>query len=109
MAEKGSRVIFVYTVCADESEAERIVTTLLEERLIVCGNWWPIRSVYRWKGAVENGTEVVLILKTNKAHVGEVEKKTAALHSYETPCIARIPVSAINEPYQQWLEGELKT
>ncbi|MDO8435300.1 MAG: divalent-cation tolerance protein CutA [bacterium] len=107
MAEQESRVIFVYTVCASDDEAARIAATLLEERLIACGNWWPINSTYRWKGKIEKGTEIVLILKTDNAHVEAVEEKVKGLHSYEVPCIGRLPLSSVNETYQGWLEGEL--
>jgi len=47
------RVAFV-TVSGEE-EGEKIARTLLEERLAACVNIIPaVRSIYRWKGAIED-------------------------------------------------------
>ena len=59
--------LLVWTTFANEEDAARVVRTLVEERLIACGNLLPgVRSLYRWKGAVADEREVMAILKTRK-------------------------------------------
>ncbi len=49
-------VVSVYAVFANAEEAERIGRTVIEERLAACINIFsPVRSIYRWQGAIESG------------------------------------------------------
>ncbi len=54
----------VYITCKDEEEAVRISKHLLNKRLIACSNMHPIRSMYWWKGKIEDENEVAIIAKT---------------------------------------------
>ena len=61
-------VVSVYVVFANEEEAERIGRQVVEERLAACVNLLgPIRSIYRWQGAVQQADEVAAIFKTTQA------------------------------------------
>ena len=52
-------VVSVYVVFANAEEAERVGRAVVEERLAACINiLGPIRSIYRWQGAVESAEEV---------------------------------------------------
>ena len=56
--------IVVY-VTAPEDEAVDLAKTLVEERLVACVNIVPgLRSLYWWKGKVEDEPEVLCIMKT---------------------------------------------
>jgi periplasmic divalent cation tolerance protein len=60
-------MLLVFTTFAKEEDAARVVRTLVEERLIACGNLLPgARSLYRWQGAVADEREVVALMKTRK-------------------------------------------
>ena len=67
----------------------------------------PIRSVYRWPGRIERSSEVLLIAKTAADKFVELEQRVRAMHSYETPEIVALPVTAISEPYRKWLFGSI--
>ena len=98
-------VISVYVVFADDDETERIGRAMLEERLAACINiLGPIRSVYRWKGAVEKADEVAAIFKTTHRQADALITRIAALHSYDVPCIANWPIDKILAPYAEWVE-----
>jgi len=47
----------VYITCRDEKEAVKISRHLLNKRLIACSNIHPIRSLYWWKGKIQDGKE----------------------------------------------------
>jgi len=98
-------VISVYVVFADANEAERIGRAVVEERLAACVNiLGPIRSIYRWKGAVEEAEEVAAILKTTDRQADALIMRIAALHSYDVPCVVTWPIDKILAPYADWVE-----
>jgi periplasmic divalent cation tolerance protein len=98
-------VVSLYAVFADAAEAERIGRTVIEERLAACINiLGPIRSIYRWQGAVETSDEVAAILKTSRAQSDALIARIAALHSYEVPCVVTWPVDQVLAAYGDWVE-----
>ncbi len=101
-------MIFIYTTCENEKEAEKIASALLKARLVGCTNWWSIRGSYVWKRKVEKVREVALILKTQERHFKAVEKVIKKLHSYEEPCIVGWRANKINKEYLNWLNLAVK-
>ncbi len=67
----------------------------------------PMSSVFRWKGTIHSQNEVLLIAKTERARFEEVEREVRALHSYETPEIVALPITAGSLPYLKWLSASL--
>lgn len=80
-------MIEVHVTCKDEKEAEKIVKTLLEERMVACANYFPVKSMFSWKGRVEKSKEFLIILKTNERQKENVVKKIKELNKYEIPVI----------------------
>jgi periplasmic divalent cation tolerance protein len=66
---------------------------------------FPGRSMYRWKGRLEDQDEVVLVVKTRDSLAKKTEQEVAKVHSYEVPCIIRIKGTA-NTPFDKWLNKE---
>ena len=98
-------VVSVYAVFANADEAERIGRAMVEGCLAACINiLGPIRSIYRWRGAVETSDEVAAIFKTSHAQADTLITRIAALHSYEVPCIATWPIDKILGSYADWVE-----
>lgn len=103
-------IVFLYVTAPDEALATSIADTLVGERLAACVNIIPgVRSVYRWKGAVERGEEAAMIVKTTAATAAAARAAIARLHPYETPVIAAIGVDAANSggPFLDWVRNEL--
>ena len=101
-------VISIYAVFADADEAERIGRAMVEEGLAACVNiLGPVRSVYRWKGAVETADEVAAIFKTTDAQADSLMTRIAGLHSYDVPCVVTWPIDKILGPYADWVEGSV--
>jgi len=95
-------------VFADADEADRIGRAMVEERLAACVNIiGPVRSVYRWKGAVETASEVAVIFKTTDAQADSLITRIAGLHSYDVPCVVTWPIDKILGPYADWVEGSV--
>jgi periplasmic divalent cation tolerance protein len=101
-------VISVYAIFASADEAERIGRTMVEERLAACINiLGPIRSIYRWKGAIETSDEVAAIFKTSEERAADLIARIAALHSYDVPCVAAWPIDQVLRTYADWVEDSL--
>lgn len=96
--------IIVLTTTGSREEADRIAQALVESKLAACVNiTGPLRSVYRWKGAVESADEFLLLIKTAAAAFERVRDTIQELHSYELPeCIA-LPVEAGSDAYLEWI------
>jgi periplasmic divalent cation tolerance protein len=78
---------------------------LVEKQLAACVQMLPeIESVYRWQGKVERQREVLLIVKTTAARFEELEREVRAIHSYETPEIVALQLTAGSIPYLEWLK-----
>ena len=95
-------VVLVTAPSADV--AATIARTLVEERLAACGNVLPgIRSIYRWEGKVQDETEVLLLLKTQRGRFAELRDRILALHPYEVPEVIALPVEAGSDAYLDWI------
>ncbi len=96
----------IYMTAKDEGEARKIVTALLDEGLIACGNIFPVRSIYSWKGKREDEAEAAVIMKTRTIKVPSAIEKIKELHSYEIPEIMSFKVDRGNKDYLLWVSGE---
>lgn len=101
-------IVSVYAVFANAEEAERIGRTVVEERLAACINILaPCRSIYRWQGRIEAAEEVAAIFKTHGWKADELVERIAALHSYDTPCVAVWPIEKLLRRYADWVEDSV--
>lgn len=80
----------VLSTVENNEEARVIASALVEKRLAACVNiLGPIQSIYRWKDAVEDSQEYLLLIKTTEALFPQLRDELKQLHSYEVPeCIA---------------------
>ncbi len=102
--------VVVLSTCGSGDEAERIARALVEKRLAACVNIIPsIRSVYRWKNAIEDCQEVLLVIKTSRALCENVRSQIEKLHSYELPEVVALPIVDGSEQYLEWMDRELKS
>ena len=103
-----TEIDLLYCTTATVAEAEAIAQKLVGERLAACANIIPgMRSVYWWQGKLEQGEEVVLILKTRPDLIEAATAAVKAAHSYSVPCVLPISVGPGGNPdYIAWLLGE---
>ena len=81
---------------------------LVEKRLAACVNVIPgIRSVYRWKDAIEDEEEVLLLIKSSRALMAELREEIERLHSYEVPEVIALSIVDGSERYLSWITQEL--
>jgi len=98
--------IIVFSTCASESEARKIVTELLKRRLVAGVNILPISSFYWWKRKIRRGSELLLIMKTRAELVGKLQATISMLHSYEVPEIISVKIDKGLPAYLRWIDNE---
>ena len=97
-------ILFVVTTLPDESTAASIIRQLIEKKSAACGTIIPgARSIYRWKDAIEDSAEVVVIFKIPKAAATTFEAELRSLHPYETPEIAAFETTLASQAYTAWV------
>lgn len=101
-------VVSVYAVFANAEEAERIGRAVVEAHLAACVNLLgSIRSIYRWRGAVEGADEVAAIFKTSDDQVDALMTRIAGMHSYDVPCVVAWPIEKVLNSYSDWIQGSV--
>jgi hypothetical protein len=66
------------------------------------GNWnW-------WKGQLESSSEVLVLFKTTKKKLPELERCVVKVHPYDTPEFIAVSVDAGSEKYLNWIASSLE-
>ena len=99
--------IAVLSTVGSAEEAGRIARHLVDRRVAACVNIIAgARSVYRWKGNIEEAEEWLLIIKTRGVLFEQLQAELKSVHSYEVPEIIALPVVEGYPPYLDWLTEE---
>jgi periplasmic divalent cation tolerance protein len=94
----------ILSTAGSGEEARKIAQALVERRLAACVNVvGPIHSFYRWKGAVENTPEHLLIIKTTADAFPRVRDAIRELHSYALPECVMLQIEDGGEEYLRWI------
>jgi len=97
-----------YTVClvtvGDEKTASLIARGLVEGKFAACVSVvGSVNSTYRWKGKVEKSNEFLLLIKTRKKLMEDVEQFIKRNHTYTTPEILFLNIEYGSAEYLDWL------
>ncbi len=89
--------------------ARRLARAALSAKLIACANLISrIESHYWWRGKIESGTEILLVLKTQRSKLASLEKLVLAKHPYDTPEFVVLSLSGGNKRYLDWLAASCR-
>lgn len=105
--DESGRVAVVLTTVPDAERGEALARTLVDERLVACGNLVPgITSIFRWSGEVQKEGEVLLVLKTRADGLGPLFARMREIHPYDVPEMLALPVLAGSTAYCDWVAQE---
>ena len=96
----------IQVTCGSREEADAIADDLIERRLVACVHQLPIRSSYRWAGAVQHDDEILLVAKTRAQLADSVQRAVLAKHSYELPGITVVALVGGSPAYLDWIDAE---
>lgn len=96
--------VLVVLVTCPPDKAQAIAEALVEERVAACVNVvGALQSVYRWKGAVQNDREALLIAKTTRDRFEALKDSVLRQHPYDLPEVIAFTVDRGHPPYLEWL------
>jgi len=99
---KGARLVLTTVARADD--AQSLARGAVEAGLAACVSILPqVRSVYRWKGEIEEDSEILVLLKTTVECLVPLEQSFGELHPYDVPEFLVFDVSAGSNAYLAWL------
>ncbi|XP_015686852.1 protein CutA isoform X2 [Protobothrops mucrosquamatus] len=78
----------------------------LSAAFVTCPNETVAKDLasYRWKGAVEEDAEVLLMIKTRSSRVSALAEYVRSVHPYEVAEVIALPIQQGNPPYLRWVE-----
>jgi periplasmic divalent cation tolerance protein len=102
----GEMVILSTTDTAEL--ARQIAVALVEAGEAACVNIVPaIRSIYRWEGKVQDEGECLLLIKSASEKCEAVRSRIRQMHTYQTPEVIAIPITAGDPDYLAWLRSAI--
>ena len=100
--------IIVLSTCGSEEEARKLANGLVEARVAACVNIVPgIRSIYKWKGKVEEDSEWLLVIKSRRDLLRRLRALIEKIHSYDVPEFLALTVVDGADAYLSWMDREL--
>jgi periplasmic divalent cation tolerance protein len=89
-------------------KAEALASALVERRLAACVNIvGPIRSIYRWKDAIEREQEYLLLIKTTAERAADLAATFSELHPYDLPERVEFNIEGGSGGYLEWLSAQV--
>ncbi len=102
-SEFDGRVLICLTTFPDREVAEEVVTALVKERLVVCGQIGAdLISLYRWQDQLCRDPEVAVSLKIRDDRLAAAWERLRTLHPYEVPQLLCWPASGVDAAYGRW-------
>ena len=99
--------LLVITNLPDRAAAEKLADALIRQRVAACVNILaPCRSVYRWKGEVQQVEEHPILIKTTRERYAALEAEIRKVHPYELPEIVAVPIERGLLAYLDWVAAE---
>jgi periplasmic divalent cation tolerance protein len=95
----------VSSTLPSEADASRIAEAVVQEGLAACAQViGPVRSTFRWRGALDHASEWYLHCKTTGACFAPLADRIRVLHPYDVPEIIATPILDGHPPYLRWIE-----
>ncbi len=101
-----TNVVVGLVTCGSRAEARRVARAILAARAAACVNVLSgLESEYWWQGKIESSREWLLMIKTTRTRMKEVEQVVKQTHSYQVPEILFLPVTRGERNYLRWVRG----
>jgi periplasmic divalent cation tolerance protein len=107
--QRADGQILVLTAVASAEQAAALADALVQNRLAACVTVLPgALSNYHWQGKTFlSEPEQVLLIKTHREKLAELESFFAANHPYECPELLAFDAVAVSDAYAGWMREQL--
>lgn len=87
---------------------KNLARLFLERRVAACVNLVPqVTSLYWWEGAIQEDSEMLLVVKTRDDKLPELLELIRGHHPYQVAEMIALPIESGNPPYMDWLNQAL--
>lgn len=104
MNENNYRYCIILTTCNNENIKDKIVKSLLDNKLSACIQTSNVESCYHFEGNINQDKEILLKIKTRKSLYPKVKDMIKKLHDYKIPQIISIPIIDGDKDYLVWID-----
>ena len=100
--------IIVFVTCESSEQAENIAQSVVTGKLAACVNVLPgVRSCYVWERKLTWSDEVLLMIKTTRGRLDQLQSRIRELHSYEVPEIISVMIADAFDKYMEWIDSSV--
>jgi len=101
-------IVLVTTTVDDAERAAGLARGAVDARVAACAQvGGPIRSLYRWRGTVEDTAEWTVTFKTTTRRYPALERYVREAHPYDVPEIVGSIAATVTRDYALWVEDEV--
>ena len=101
-------MVFIYITCSTSDEAKSLGKLIIDNKLGVCVDFWPVNSMYNWKNKFVEASQFMMMVSTFESKLESVNDLISKHHSYSVPLIAGVDVRRINRAYKEWMTVEVE-
>mgnify|MGYP006285946745 CR=1 FL=1 len=103
--KNGSNFRMVFVTTESYESAKQIAKILVSEKLAACCSIInQTTSIFEWEGKTVERLEFILLIKTAKHRIDELEKRILDLHHDEVPEILAVKVKEGLDKYLDWVD-----
>ena len=102
-----SKYALVLTTVSTEQHATELARSIVSAGLAACVQIQSLLSVYKWEGEIRMEPEWQLLIKTTDDQYGCLEQHIKANHTYQTPEIVKLPITAGSREYLRWIDSSV--
>jgi periplasmic divalent cation tolerance protein len=101
--------LIVLTTVANTEQASALARSILAQRLAACVTCLPGGlSFFRWQSeAISEEAELVLLIKTHKDKLADLQSHFEQEHPYEVPEFVVLDIAQTSAAYGNWLRSEM--
>ncbi len=102
--------MYIFVICTTpKGKGYEIARKVIESKLSACVNIITgIRSIYWWKGEINEDDEELLIIKTKKTVLNKLIDYIKSIHPYTVPEIIATEIIGGNLDYLNWIDENVK-
>jgi periplasmic divalent cation tolerance protein len=100
-------MIFVYTSVNKQDSAKKLAHDAIDNKLAACVDFWPMHSVYEWKGEKVDVDQYMMMFTTHSHLAPKLEDLMSQEHPYSVPMVARVQLDVVNEVYKHWVGDQI--
>ncbi len=108
MSRRAPTDAVVCLITTPQADASSIASSMVDEKLAACVNIVPrVQSVYRWEGETKQDDEALLVVKTVRTKVSQLDELLQSVHPYENFELISLDIAAGSRSYLEWIASSV--